>query len=279
MTSKSTKWLCYTFPKGDYDSDILVALLSDIPCLGIDEQDDAVLAYFNASDETTIDSKTQEIIDYFPGQDLHWTKTWIENREWHLKWQSWFKPIRISPTIAVYPYWENYTGPEPVKIAIMPGMAFGTGTHPTTQMALRLLERFIQPKMKILDAGCGSGILTVAALKIGAGHVDAWDIDPNIEDNFNKHMKQNNITDRFTLSIGDVTRLNQYKYDLVLSNIERKPNLALLDNMAKYGKIPLSIFTGILKDEYAMFKRKVLNYGLIFKAEMFLDEWAAMVAE
>jgi len=273
------QWLRYEFPKGDYDHEILVALLSDIPCLGLIEKDSTIDAYFNTDEENDMDQQIQAILQLFPGSKIKTVKTFIQNEDWHLNWQDYFKPIGVSPGIAIYPHWETYHGPEPIQIAIIPGMAFGTGTHATTQMALKLLEKTIRQGMTILDAGCGGGILTIAALKLGAGFVDAWDIDPDIEDNFLEQMELNGIRDRFKLTIGDVTQHTDYNFDLVLSNIERKPNLALLHNIDKHGKVPPCIFTGILKDEYAMFKSKVLNYGLVFKDEMFQDEWAALATE
>ncbi|MDO9547556.1 MAG: 50S ribosomal protein L11 methyltransferase, partial [Candidatus Marinimicrobia bacterium] len=272
-------WLRYEFPKGIYDHEILVALLTDTPCLGLIEKDNVIDAYFNADDENSVAHQLQEIVRFFPGTTIEYSKTFVQNQDWHLNWQDYFKPIRVSPGIAIYPYWEKYHGPEPIQIAIIPGMAFGTGTHATTQMALKLLEKTIRPGMTILDAGCGGGILSIAALKLGAGFVDAWDIDPDIEGNFREQLELNGIRDRFKLTIGDVTQRTDYNYNLVLSNIERKPNLALLQNIDKHGKVPPCIFTGILKDEYAIFKANVLNYGRVFKDEMFQDEWAALATE
>ncbi|MBN2601991.1 MAG: 50S ribosomal protein L11 methyltransferase [Candidatus Marinimicrobia bacterium] len=279
MKKNIKQWLRYEFSKGDYDHEILVALLADIPCLGLIEKETSIDAYFNADEEAGIDKNILEIFQFFPDTKVNYTKTLVQNENWHLNWQNYFKPIRISPGIAIYPHWEEYHGPEPIQIAIIPGMAFGTGTHATTQMALKLLEKMVRPGMTILDAGCGNGILTIAALKLGAGFVDAWDIDPDIEGNFREQMELNDICDRYKLTIGDITQHSDYTYDLVLSNIERKPNLTLLENIIKHGKVPPCIFTGILKDEYAMFKSKVLNYGLVFKDEMFQDEWAALATE
>lgn len=279
MNKMTKQWLCYEFPKGNYDREILVALLADIPCLGLVEKDTTIDAYFDAAEEDSVANQIEKIVQFFPHTKIEYSKTFIQNQNWHLGWQDYFKPVRISAGIAIYPHWENYHGPEPNRIAIIPGMAFGTGTHATTKMALKLLEKTIRPGMTILDAGCGSGILTIAALKLDAYFVDAWDIDPDIEGNFREQLELNNIHDRFRLNIGDITQHNGYNFDLILSNIERKSNLALLQNIAQHGKVSPCIFSGILKDEYAMFKAKVLNYGLVFKDEMFMDEWAALVTE
>lgn len=279
MTATDKYWLHYEFRRGEYDQDILVALLTDLPCLGIIEKESSIDVYFNTENAGQLDRQIRQILKFYPEKSIAYQRKLLKNRDWHLSWQKYFKPIRVSSGIVIYPAWETYTGNEAVQIAIQPGMAFGTGTHATTQMALTLLEKTIRPGMTVLDAGCGSGILSIAALKLGAGFVEAWDIDPDIQENFHRQLELNGIHDRFSLVIGDVTQHSSNKYNLILSNIERKPNLALLSNHAKYGHIPPCIFTGILKDEYNMFKSAVLNYDLIVKEEMFRDEWVALLTE
>ena len=277
MINTEKKWLRYRFEKGKYDAELLLAFIEELPTSGLSETDEFIDAYFFGDNEVETDIEIQNIVKTFPEEGVHFKKDTILNENWHLNWQKHFVPISISSNIAVHPHWVEYRGPERIKIAIKPGMAFGTGTHPTTQMAIRLIEKNIKPGMTVMDAGCGSGILTIAALKLGAVFVSAWDIDDNIRNNFHEHMELNNIHDRFRLTIGDITKHNEYTVDFVLSNIETKPNLALLENMHKHGKIPATVFTGILKDEYAIFKAKVLNYELIVKDEMFQKEWVALV--
>lgn len=276
MNRTPDKWLKYHFRKGDYDHESLMALIGGLSCLGMIEQEKSFDAFFNLSESETIAKKIQEITELFPGSLSHQETEIIANQDWHLNWQEYFQPIQLSPNIAIYPYWKTYEGSEAVRIAIKPGMAFGTGTHPTTQMALLMMEKYLKPGMTVLDAGCGTGILTIAALKMGAQFVQAWDIDPFVEDNFNEHLELNHIPARYSLTIGDITQHRDFNIDLILSNIERKPNLALLANIHSHGKIPLCIFSGILKDDYDIFKMNVLNYGLILDDEMFQDEWAAL---
>lgn len=279
MTATDKYWLHYEFQKGEYDQDILVALLTDLPCLGIIEKERSIDVYFNTENAGRLDQQIRQMLKFFPEKCITFKKKRLKNRDWHLGWQKYFKPVRVSPGIAIYPAWKTYKGNEAVQIAILPGMAFGTGTHATTQMALTLLEKAIRPGMAVLDAGCGSGILSIAALKLGAGTVEAWDIDPDIQKNFHQQLELNGIHDRFSLVIGDVTQHSSNKYNLILSNIERKSNLALLSNLAKSGHIPPCIFTGILQDEYNIFTSAVLNYDLVVKEEIFRDEWVALLTE
>jgi len=276
MKTTPRKWLKYRFRKNSYDWESLIVRLHEIGCLGVIEGAAEFEAFFEPANANMIATAVQQLTQSFGYPASSYASEYIANQDWQLSWQKYFATIRLTPNIAIYPYWESYTGNEKVQIAIKPGMAFGTGTHPTTQMTLRLLEQYLRPGMSVLDAGCGSGILTIAAIQLGAEFVAAWDIDPDISTNFHENLELNQIKDRFSLTIGDVTQLNTYQFDLILSNIVLKSNLALLANIHKHGTTPICIFSGILQDESAMFKSNVLNYRLFVQEELNQEEWVAL---
>jgi len=276
MKTTPQKWLKYRFCKNSYDWESLVVMLHEIGCLGVIEGEAEIEAFFDPTDPDTIAKEVQKLTLSFGYPAGSYTSEYLANQDWHLNWQKYFSTIHLTPNIVIHPYWESYTGNEKMQIAIKPGMAFGTGTHPTTQLTLRLLEQYLRPGMSVLDAGCGSGILTIAAIQLGAEFVAAWDIDPDIATNFHENLELNRIKDRFSLKIGDITRINTYQFDLILSNIELKSNLALLANLHKQRKIPTCIFSGILQDESAMFKSNVLNYRLFVQEELNQEEWIAL---
>ena len=94
-------------------------------------------------------------------------------------WKQYFKPIRVSDRLTIKPTWEPYTAsPDELILELDPGMAFGTGTHATTSLCLKTLEKVLQPGDDVIDVGTGSGILSIAAAKLGAKHVLAVDLDP-----------------------------------------------------------------------------------------------------
>jgi len=135
----------------------------------------------------------------------------------------------------------------------------------------------LTPGDVLLDAGCGSGILTIAALKLGAAQVSAWDIDSLVIDNFNENLELNGLSRKVAIQIGDVTALPNYNYDLIVSNIERQSNLRLLEALVRQQNRPLVIFTGLLKEENEIFTNKVLNYGREILDQDTEDEWLALV--
>jgi ribosomal protein L11 methyltransferase len=276
MKTTSGKWLKYRFRKNSCDWESLIVKLHEIGCLGVIEGEEAFEAFFEPANSDIVATAVQKLTLTLGYPASSYESEYIANQDWHLNWQKYFSTIHLTPNIVIHPYWKSYTGNEKVQIAIKPGMAFGTGTHPTTQMTLRLLEQYLHPGMSVLDAGCGSGILTIAAIQLGAGFVAAWDIDPDVENNFHENLELNRIKDRFSLKIGDVTQLKTSQFDLILSNIVLKSNLALLAHIHIQGGTPTCIFSGILQDESAMFKSNVLNYRLFVQEELNQEEWIAL---
>ncbi|MCM8745641.1 50S ribosomal protein L11 methyltransferase [Thermomicrobium sp. CFH 73360] len=146
----------------------------------------------------------------------------LAEEDWAEAWKQHFPVTRIGHRLVIRPSWLSYTPQaDDVVIDLDPGMAFGTGLHPTTQHCLIWIERIIRPGDVVLDAGAGSGILSIAALKLGAASVTAIELDPVASDVLRANLTQNGVLERATVRVGDVTRdLHEREaYDLVLANI------------------------------------------------------------
>ena len=272
MTANSERWLKVLVPKNAGNEELIIARLIQWGMLGLQETDTDYEIYFPLNMKLSL---PELIAAEWP--QLNITITEIVDNGWSTRWQEYFKPQIITPRIAVRPYWEKPLKDVPVEIVLKPGMAFGTGTHPTTHLALLMLEKYLTPGDVLLDAGCGSGILTIAALKLGAAQVSAWDIDSTVVDNFNENLELNGLSRKVAIQIGDVTALPNYNYDLIVSNIERQSNLRLLEALVRQQNRPLVIFTGLLKEENEIFTNKVLNYGREILDQDTEDEWLALV--
>jgi len=272
MIATSQRWFKVVIPKSAGNEELIIARLIQWGMLGLQETDTDYEIYFPLNMKLSL---PELIAAEWP--QLNITITEIVDNGWSTRWQEYFKPQIITPRIAVRPYWEKPLKDVPVEIVLKPGMAFGTGTHPTTHLALLMLEKYLTPGDVLLDAGCGSGILTIAALKLGAAQVSAWDIDSLVIDNFNENLELNGLSRKVAIQIGDVTALPNYNYDLIVSNIERQSNLRLLEALVRQQNRPLVIFTGLLKEENEIFTNKVLNYGREILDQDTEDEWLALV--
>ncbi|MCY1231343.1 Ribosomal protein L11 methyltransferase [compost metagenome] len=154
-------------------------------------------------------------IDPVPAYELRT----VEDQDWVRLTQSQFEPIRIGERIWVVPSWHDAPEPDAVVLELDPGLAFGTGSHPTTRLCMQWLEQHVVPGETVLDYGCGSGILAIVARKLGAGDTVGIDIDPNAVEASRYNAERNQVEASFALpeSVSEAT------YDLVVANILSNP--------------------------------------------------------
>lgn len=130
----------------------------------------------------------------------------VDEEDWAHAWKAYFKPLRVSERLTIKPTWEEYepVASDEIILEMDPGMAFGTGTHATTALCLRTLESVIRPGDDVIDVGTGSGILAVAAAKLGARHVLALDLDPVAISSAEENTELNGLSDRVTIRLSDL---------------------------------------------------------------------------
>ncbi len=153
-------------------------------------------------------------------------------------WSSWKKnyhPIPVGERLLVLPAWIEHGDPTRIDVRIDPSMAFGTGTHPSTQLCMEMTEKYTRPGEPVIDIGCGSGILSIAALKLGASHALAIDIDPEAIRATEENAQRNGVADRVETAVGSVDEINEHKFSLqqaplVLANILMSVILALFED-------------------------------------------------
>jgi ribosomal protein L11 methyltransferase len=132
----------------------------------------------------------------------------VDEEDWANAWKQYFKPIRVSERLTIKPTWEDYAPqPEELVIELDPGMAFGTGTHATTSLCLKTLEKVIRPGDDVIDVGTGSGVLAIAAAKLGARHVLALDLDPVAVSSATENARLNGLESRITVKHSDLLQV------------------------------------------------------------------------
>ena len=157
--------------------------------------------------------------------------------DWINNWKKYFKPIPVGKKLLIRPTWEEtYEAAGRTVLDLEPGLAFGTGTHETTRLCLELLEQFVGPSSEVLDVGCGSGILSVAAILLGASRATGVDIDPLAVKTAVQNAQRNHVAQRFTAVCGDLTDKVEGQYDIVVANIVADVIIQLTQDIDRYMK-------------------------------------------
>lgn len=213
----------------------------------------------------------------------------IADQNWMEAWKQHYKPIRIGERLVIVPAWMESPDPGRIVIRIDPGMAFGTGTHPTTQLCLELLEkamldvRVSNNEYRVIDVGCGSGILSIAALKLGAKSALGVDIDAGSIQNARENADTNGIGEELILGVGSVREIMDGQFPfrqapLVLANIlapviVRLFNAGLAELIDEGGVIILS---GILQDQEQSVVESAQAKGLRLNDRQQMGDWVAL---
>ena len=150
----------------------------------------------------------------------------VEQEDWQNAWKKYYHAMDIGSRLAIVPGWEQYKTDRTV-ITMDPGMAFGTGTHETTSLCLETLDSLVKGGERVLDIGTGSGILAIAALKLGAAVAEGVDIDPMCVRTAGENARRNGVQDRFTVLVGDLSDKASGQYNIITANIVAAAILSL----------------------------------------------------
>jgi len=208
------------------------------------------------------------------------SKRVLNEKEWHESWKKHFSILEIGKTLAIVPSWlKSKKVNRKIVIELDPGMAFGTGHHPTTRMCLEMLETLVKPCHTVLDLGCGSGILSIASAKMGSEKVIGIDNDETAIKVARENIKINGIGDSVSISNGSVPNKNIDKYsnDIVVANISSKVILDLSKEITEYlkpkGYLLISGFLDNTESEIIdVFKK--LNLNVVSK--LGTADWVAL---
>ena len=209
-----------------------------------------------------------------------------DDSEWLYKWQEFFKPTRVGSRIVVKPSWELYEpGPDDLVIEMDPGMAFGSGLHETTSMCIKALERVLgddaagSEQLRVLDVGCGTGILAIAAAMLGADECLGIDIDPDAVSVAEENIRKNRLEDRITVQYGDLTEGVDYKADIIAANLMADLVIRLSPAAAEHLQSRGAYITsGILDVKEETVCDAIMDAGFDIEEVLHDGEWCAVIA-
>jgi ribosomal protein L11 methyltransferase len=220
----------------------------------------------------------QRLYSAIPAPEFHI----LEDEDWATAWRKNYRPFRLGKRIWIQPSWLETTDNQPDDIVILmdPGMAFGTGLHPTTQMCLQALEELIQPGCSVLDVGSGSGILSIAAVKLGAKNVLAFDLDRMAVEATTENALANNVHQQISVFQGSLPVKTGQEWDIVVVNILAPVIISLLRDQqlmefrSATGKLILS---GIIENQYEEIHKSVNAVGGEVNKKLTTRDWICLV--
>ena len=200
--------------------------------------------------------------------------------DWAESWKKYYHPIKVGK-IVVVPAWEEYTAKDDEIIVTMdPGMAFGTGTHETTRLVISMLEKYVKTGDRMLDVGCGSGILAICARKLGADNCAAYDIDPTAVKVARENIEQSGVTN-VSCDVSDLLRgvdLSGGKYNIVAANIVADIIIRMMPDIAKYmAEGATLIASGIICPRREEVEACMREHGFEVFDELVENDWCALV--
>jgi len=282
-------WHKVTISVAKHDAETVRRAIQSYHCCGIQSEDEGrererLDAYFDgAIDASELQKHVEivaELISAAGGRKLRLGKVEaVPEEDWAEEWRKSWKPVRISKTLVVCPSWEKFpVRPGQTVVYIYPRMAFGTGSHPTTRMCLRLLEACMPPGACAIDIGSGSGILAIAAAKLGARRVTAVEMDEASIENARENCAFNRVLSRVRLVHASFGGRIRGRFDLGICNMLGHIMGPLLDDITRLLAGKSLIVSGISETSAAEIRRELKRRGWRIKKTLRDGEWRALFA-
>lgn len=206
----------------------------------------------------------------------------VNEEEWATAWKKYYNPVKISERFTIVPTWEDYipVSSDELIIELDPGMAFGTGTHPTTVMCIQALERTVTPGDLVVDVGTGSGVLSIAAALLDAKRIQSLDLDEVAVQSAKQNVEINNVQDKVSVSQGNLLDGVNEQADIVVANILAEVIMRFTDDVAKVVK-PGGYFiaSGIIQTKKQDVKEAIIASGFTVEETILMEDWVAIIAK
>ena len=277
-------WFEVSIPTHADRVDLVTGALADAGITGSEVREPRagaaeIVIYLNAASQDEAASRAADIALHLPGidpRDVEVRKS-VPDTVWTENWRSHFAPVAIGRRLLIVPPWDETRDPERVTLVINPGGAFGTGRHETTALCLEAIETLVAPGAQVADVGCGSGVLAIAAAKLGAARVVASDIEAAAIEATRENAEANGVASRI-VAMESAAPPSGHVFDLVVANIYSDTLVALAAPLAAcVGPGGSLVLSGIEARRSAGVECAYLAQGLQLQDVRTRGEWAALV--
>ena len=275
------KYKEFTITTEPFNSEILSSILWEYDISGLNEEVNCMKVFTSnlalSTDELSKGLrklKDEKLIFSFTIEE-----NILEEKNWNLEWEQSINVIEVTDKIVIKPTFREYVEkPGQLVLTIDPKMSFGTGEHQTTKLVLMLLEKYVTEGIRILDVGSGTGVLAICALKLGASHANAIDIDEWCLDNAIENAQLNNVSDLIAVRQGEIKDITESEFDIVVANIQKNILQEICSQIVSRTKAGGTvILSGLLTNDESDIKTAFTVHGLQYKETITLDPWIAMV--
>jgi ribosomal protein L11 methyltransferase len=281
---KSLRWRQITLKVPGPYQDLLIGQLAALGFGGFLQEEGELKGFieeirWNPDCEERLRYCLQKFGSEFPRLKIRVSSSSIRQQNWNLKWERSIKTLEAAPGIVIQPSWRKLRKQDRGKIIlhIDPKMSFGTGHHETTRLCLHLLQEYVRPQMSVLDFGSGTGILAIAAVKLGAGRAIAVDHDEWTIPNIKENLKRNRVSDEVNVILGGVNLIPHRSFDLIVANVDFptivKTHTRFVSRLRKGGVLILS---GLLTTDLFAVHKLLSHKGLTPLDIVEENEWAAI---
>lgn len=224
-----------------------------------------------------------ELVNFnIPVENITYTISSVDEEDWATSWKKYYKPTKVSDKFLVVPNWEeDYELAEnDLKLVLDPGMAFGTGTHPTTMLSIQGLEKVIKKDDEVIDVGCGSGVLSIAAVLLGAKKVFAYDLDEVAVSSTNINKALNGINEEIIAKENNLLKGITKQADVIVANILAEIIVDLVEDAATIIKPEgYLVLSGIINKKSELVKDKLLEHNFKIVEEKTIEHWVMLIAQ
>ena len=277
----SKGYILYKIFTQPFNPELITGVLWQFNLLGLIQEEDSVIIYLN--DKTLISEsiikseleklRTENLIESFSIE-----KGILEDKNWNELWEKSREVIHVTERLAIKPSFKDYTAKEgEIVLTIDPKMSFGTGEHQTTKLVLQMIEKLIKPGIKVLDVGSGTGILSIAAIKLGAAYAVAIDTDEVCYKNCEENCELNGVTDHVKILTTGINHVQEYDFDIILANIQKEVLLEISkDIKERLSKNKVVILSGLLEQNYDEIVKHYSQAGFNLIDKTAMNEWIAL---